>query len=294
MCNIAYFLNTNILNRMKKISLSLFMGAMLSSAAFAQEFKMPAPSPSVTINQEFSTSKIEVSYSRPAVKGRKIFGDLIPFGKEWRTGANGATKITFGEEVSFGGQKVPAGTYSIYTIPGANEWKVMLNPETESWGLSGYDQSKNIASVAAKTIKTKENVESFTIALDNLSKNSCDLSLSWENTKIVVPIKADNDGRIEEYLQSALNSDKPPYLVAARYYFEKGKNLEQALDYSDKAIEGNPKAFYMHWVKAEILSKMGKHQEAVAEAKIAADGAKGSPYEAEYMNNYTKLKNGKK
>lgn len=279
---------------MKKISLSLFMSAMLASAAFAQDFKMPAASPSATINQEFSTSKIEVTYSRPSAKGRKVFGDLVPFGKEWRTGANGATKITFGEEVSFGGKIVPAGTYSIYTVPGASEWKVMLNPETENWGLSGYDQSKNIASVSVKPSKTGNKVESFTISLDNLTKNSCDLNLAWENTKVVVPIKADNDGRIEEYLQSALNSDKPPYLVAARYYFEKDKNLEQALDYSNKAIEGNPKAFYMHWVKAEILSKMGKHQEAVAEAKIAADGAKGSPYETEYMNNYTKMKNGKK
>ncbi|RYD96411.1 MAG: DUF2911 domain-containing protein [Sphingobacteriales bacterium] len=274
---------------MKKISLLLFTGMVLGSAVFAQDFKMPAPSPATTINQEFSTSKIEIVYSRPAVKGRKIFGDLVPFGKEWRTGANGATKITFGEEVIFGGKVVPAGTYSIYTIPNKTSWDVILNPETENWGLSGYDKSKNVASVKANVINTKDKVESFTIALDNISKNSCDLILAWENTKVIVPVKADNDQRIQSYLTEALQSEKPPYLVAARYYFEKGKNLDQALAYTEKAIAENPKAFYIQWVKAEILSKMGKKTEAIAAAKLAADGAKGTPYEAEYANNLKNL-----
>lgn len=278
---------------MKKLSLIVCMSALISVSGFAQEFKMPAASPSTSIVQDFSTSSIEVSYSRPSAKGRKIFGDLVPYGKEWRTGANGATKVTFGEEVRFGTTVVPAGTYSLYTIPGEKTWEVILNSGTENWGLSGYDKSKNIASIKVNAIALKENVETFTIAIENVTKNSCELTLAWEKTKVAIPIKADNDQRIETYLKESLNSDKPPYLVAARYYFEKGKQLDQALEYANKAIESNPDAFYMHWLKAEILYKMGRKAEALVAAETAAKGAKGSPYEAEYTNNYNKMKNGK-
>lgn len=274
---------------MKKITLGLFLSTMVASGAWAQDFKMPAPSPSATISQEFSTSKIDLQYSRPATKGRKIFGDLVPFGKEWRTGANSASKITFGEEVMFGNTKIAAGTYSIYTIPNKDNWEVILNASTENWGLSGYDKAKNVATVKVKTIGLKDKVESFTMSIEHLNNNSCELSIAWENTKVIVPIKADNTERIEKYLESALATEKPPYLVAAKYYHEKGKNLDQALEYANKAMEANPKAFYIHWIKAEILHSLGNKTEAIEEAKLAADGAKGTPYEAEYKNNLNKL-----
>jgi tetratricopeptide (TPR) repeat protein len=275
---------------MKKFTLGLFLSTIIAGGTWAQDFKMPAPSPATTISQEFSTSKIEINYSRPAAKGRKIFGELIPYGKEWRTGANGASKITFGEDVMFGKTKVPAGTYSIYTVPNKDNWQVILNAATENWGLSGYDKGKNIAVETVKTIALKDKVESFTIAIENLTNNSCSIAIAWEHTKVVVPVKADNTERIEQYLAEALASEKPPYLVAAKYYLEKGKNLNEALDYANKAMEANPKAFYIHWIKAEILDALGQKSEAVEEAKIAAEGAKGTPYEGEYKNNYNKLK----
>ena len=274
---------------MKKIFIAAALGTLMSGGTFAQEFKMPAPSPTTTISQDFSTSTIEIVYSRPGVKGRKIFGDLVPFGKEWRTGANANTKITFGEDVEFGGAKVPAGSYSIYAMPNKTSWEIVLNSSTENWGLSGYDKAKNIAvaNVPVKTIKDK--VESFTISLDNLTKNSADLSFTWENTKVVVPITTNNDKRIEEYIETALQGEKPPYLTAARYYFEKNKNLDNALAYTDKAIAENPKAFYMYSLKADILNKLGKKAAAIEAAKTAAEGAKGTPYEEEYQQNLKKL-----
>jgi hypothetical protein len=274
---------------MKKISFAIAMGLLVATSSFAQEFKMPAPSPSATISQDFSTSKIDISYSRPSMKGRKIFGDIVPFGQEWRTGANGATKITFGEEVFIAGQPLKAGTYSLYTIPGRENWEVIFNNSTENWGLSGYDKSKNVLSVKVGSLQTNETTETFSISVENITKNSCDIVLNWENTRVTIPVKADNEGRIEDYVKTSLKSENPPYMVAARYYLEQGRNLDEALVYADKALQANPKGFYIHWMKAQILSKQGRKKEAIAEAKKAADGAKGSPYEAEYANNYKEI-----
>ncbi|MNE36842.1 hypothetical protein D3C80_1306720 [compost metagenome] len=113
--------------------------------------------------------------------------------------------------------------------------------------------------------------------------------MNWENTRVTIPVKADNEGRIEDYVKTSLKSENPPYMVAARYYLEQGRNLDEALVYADKALQANPKGFYIHWMKAQILSKQGRKKEAIAEAKKAADGAKGSPYEAEYANNYKEI-----
>lgn len=274
---------------MKKISFAIAMGLLVATSSFAQEFKMPAPSPGCTMSQDFSTSKIDISYSRPSMKGRKIFGDIVPFGQEWRTGANGATKVTFGEEVYIGGKPLKAGTYSMYTVPGRESWEVIFNTSTENWGLSGYDKSKNVLSVQVAALQTNETTETFTISVENITKNSCDIVLNWETTRVAIPVKADNEGRIEEYVKSALKSENPPYMVAARYYLEQGRNLDEALTYADKALQANPKGFYIHWMKAQILSKQGRKKEAIAEAKKAADGAKGSPYETEYANNYKEI-----
>ena len=274
---------------MKKISFAIAMGLLVATSSFAQEFKMPAPSPGCTMSQDFSTSKIDISYSRPSMKGRKIFGDIVPFGQEWRTGANGATKVTFGEEVYIGGKPLKAGTYSMYTVPGRESWEVIFNTSTENWGLSGYDKSKNVLSVQVAALQTNETTETFTISVENITKNSCDIVLNWETTRVAIPVKADNEGRIEEYVKSSLRSENPPYMVAARYYLEQGRNLDEALTYADKALQANPKGFYIHWMKAQILSKQGRKKEATAEAKKAADGAKGSPYETEYANNYKEI-----
>lgn len=273
---------------MKKLSFAIAMGLLVATSSFAQEFKMPAPSPSSTLSQDFSTSKIDISYSRPSVKGRQIFGDIVPFGHEWRTGANGATKVTFGEDVYISGKMLKAGTYSLYTIPNKESWEVIFNKSTENWGLSGYDKAKNVLSVTLPVAQTNL-TETFSITIDDITKNTCNIVLAWEKARVSIPVKVDNEGRIEAYIEKSLKGDNPPYMVAAKYYLEQGKNLDQALVYSDKAIQANPKAFYIHWMKAQILDKLGKKKEAIAEAKIAADGAKGSPYEAEYANNYKQI-----
>ena len=275
---------------MKRMIFSMIM--MSGVAAFAQstDFKMPVASPSTTVQQTFSTSFISVEYSRPSMNGREVFGALVPYGNVWRTGANSATKITFGEDVSLNGTPVMAGSYSLYTIPGEKIWTIIINKNTGNWGTSGFDKKDDVAEFKVPVQVISDKVETFTISIDNITNKSCDLAISWANTRIPIKIKADNDARIMSWLDKELKGDKPPYQAAASYYLDNGKDLKLALEYATKSIDANPKAFYLHWLKARVLSKMGNKKEALKEAKIAADAAANTPYALEYQNNYDSLK----
>lgn len=275
---------------MKRIIFSMIMMSSISAYSQSDDFKMPMPSPTANIHQTFSTSFIDIEYSRPSMKGREIFGGLVPYGNVWRTGANSATKITFGEPVSFGGKAIKEGSYSLYTIPGESAWTIILNKNTGNWGTSGFDKKDDVAEIKVPVRPSSDKIETFTISIDNITPNSCELSLNWATTRVPIKIQADNGPRIMAWLDKELKGDKPPFQQAASYYLENGRDLKQALDYSNKAIAGNPKAFYLHWLKARILSKMGNKTEALKEAKVSADAAVGTPYEVEYKNNYESLK----
>jgi len=275
---------------MKKIFITFLFGVSLSFNAFSQDMKLPAPSPTAVIKQDFSTSAIEITYSRPSMRGRKIFGDLIPFGQVWRTGANAATKISFGEDVMLAGQLLKAGTYALYTIPGETTWKVIINKGISNWGVSGFDEKDDVLQFDIPAKKTADAVQSFTIAVENLNGNKCDLVLSWENTKVTIPVFADNDKKITEYLETSINSPKRPFQQAANYYLETNQNLDKALEYTDKAIAENKDAFWLYWLKARIYQKQGKKTEALAAAQKAADLAASTPYASEYKRNSDNLK----
>jgi len=274
----------------------LVTSALITATALtagAQDFKMPAPSPTTTISQDFSTSKIEITYSRPAIRGRVIFGELVPYGKVWRTGANSATKLTFGEEVSLAGKSLKAGTYALYTIPTEKEWKVIINTGVSNWGVSGFDDKDDVIAFSVPVQKAPETVQSFTISIDNITINSADITMAWENTKVVIPVKTNNNDRIVQYLEKELQGKKPPFQQAANYYLETSQQLDKAATYADKAIDANPDAFYLHWLKARILDKQGKHEEAISAAKKAAEGAASTPYAEEYKGHLEKLQKGK-
>lgn len=274
---------------MKHLFSTLILSAAVSTA-IAQDFKMPAPSPTTTVKQDFSLSSIELTYSRPAMRGRKIFGDVVPFGNVWRTGANSPTKITFGEDVTVGGQKVAAGSYALYTVPGEKEWKIILNKGLGNWGTQGFDDKDDVATFTVPSHQIPETIQSFSISINNITINSCDVMLLWENTAVLFPVKADNDKAITDYLNKALQGDKPPYQQAANYYLETGSNLEQAATYADKAIESNKDAFYLYWLKARILAKLGKKSEALEAAKTSAEKAASGAFADEYKNDYERLK----
>jgi hypothetical protein len=260
---------------MKKI----FLGTlMLASMAFAnaQTVRTPQPSSTTTVKQEFGLSNIELSYSRPNMKGRKIFGDLVPFNAVWRTGANNATTLTFGDEVIIGGTKVPAGKYGLLTIPGASEWTVIITKQTDVTSPSAYDQSKDVVRVKATPTQMPFNIESFTIMFSDVKANSIAVGMMWDNIYVEFPITADIDSKVMAQIDNAMNKDNKPYFQAAMYYMDNGKDLNKANEWFDKAIAQNPTVFWVYHQKANCLAKLGKKQEAIATANKSIELAKAA------------------
>lgn len=242
--------------------------------ADAQQIKTPAPSPAQTIKQDFGISSVELTYSRPGMRGRKIFGDLVPYGKIWRTGANSPTRIKFADDVSIGGVAVKAGDYALYTIPNQNEWEVILNKGIGNWGVDGYKESDDVARFKVKPMTTPMQAETFTMQFANIKSASMDLRLVWDKTAINIPITTDIDSKIMAQINNAMNKDNRPYFQSAMYYLEAGKDLKQALAWFDKAVEQNPNAFWIHHQKANALAKLGRKEEAKSTAMKSMELAK--------------------
>lgn len=259
---------------MKKISAYLSAAALcvaVSVPAIAQGIKMPSPSPTQTVKQDFALSSVEVTYSRPAMKGRTIMGDLVPYGKLWRTGANGATRIKFGEDVKVNGKPVPAGEYAIYTVPGKETWEVVLNKGLKNWGIDGYKKEEDVVRFEVKAMEMPFSVESFMVAFDKVMPTSMTMMLAWDKTAVPVEITADIDSKVMASIDEAMKGDKKPYFQAAMYYFETGRDLKKALEWVDLAAKENPNAFWVLHQKARIQAKSGDKAgaKATAEQSIA-------------------------
>jgi hypothetical protein len=256
------------MNRTKLMTLAgaLMLGSFAMTAT-AQTLKVPAPSPQQTLKQGFGLGDITLDYSRPAAKGRVVFGDLVPYGKVWRTGANSTTKITFSDDVQVEGQEVKAGTYGLYTIPGKDSWTVMLYKDLSLAGnVASYNTENEVLRVKVKPVNLSYNVESFTIALGKVMPTSATLDISWERTRVPVKITTDIDGKIMKNIDQTINNDNRPYFQAASYYYENGKDLTKALDWANKASDQNPKAFWVKMLKAKIQLKMGDKKAAISTA----------------------------
>ena len=255
-----------------------FTGAavIMMLAADAQALKTPAPSPSQTIKQEFGITNVELTYSRPSLKGRKLYTDLAPTGKLWRTGANAATRIKFADDVQVGGADVKAGDYVIYTIPTANEWEVIINKGINNWGSDGYKQEEDVARFKVKPMTMPQPMETFTMQFANIKPNSTELHIMWDRTAVSVPISMDVDKKVMAQINNVMNKDSRPYFQSAMYYMESGKDMNQALTWFDKAIEQTPNAFWMHHQRANALAKLGKKEEARAAANKSMELAKAA------------------
>lgn len=240
----------------------------------AQSIKTPAPSPPQFVRQDFGLSNIELSYSRPGVKGRMVFGDLVPYGKVWRTGANQATTLTFGDDVIIGDTKVPAGKYGLLTIPAQDEWTFIITRQLDVTSPAAYKQDQDVLRVKASAHDLPFALETFTILFADVTSNSCNLQVIWDKTVVSLPIRTDIDTRIMTQIDNALNKDNRPYYTAAVYYVDNGKDLNKALEWFDKAITQDPKAFYAVYQKARCQAKMGKKQEAIATAKKSIELSK--------------------
>jgi tetratricopeptide (TPR) repeat protein len=241
--------------------------------ATAQAIKTPQPSPGQTIKQDFGISSIELTYSRPGIKGRKIFGDLVPYGKVWRTGANSATRIKFTDDVTIGGQPLKAGEYAIFSIPGETEWEMIINKGSANWGTD-YDASLDLVHFKAKSVKMEAPVETFTMQFANVKPTSAELHIMWDRTAVAIPITTEIDSKVMAQIGAAMGRDSRPYFQAAMYYLDTNKDLAQAIIWFDKALEQTPDAYWVYHQKANALAKQGKKAEARTAAQRSMDLAR--------------------
>jgi len=264
---------------MKRIFLALTATALMYTAQ--AQLKTPAPSPSQTVKQEFALSSVELSYSRPGIKSRKLYTDIAPAGKVWRTGANGATTLTFGEEVTIGGVKVPAGKYGLLSIPDKKSWILIISKQTDVTSPAAYKADMDVVRIPVAVTKTKTAVETFTIQFANVKSTSLDIELLWDKSMVSLPVTVDIDSKIMASIDASMKTDKPAYFQAAMYYMENGKDLNQALTWFNKAVEQQPDAFWVQHQWANCLAKLGKKPEAIAAAnrsKELAQKAKNDDY----------------
>ena len=262
---------------MYKLLVSLVVTGCLYQGTFAQSITTPAPSSHQTVKQELGLSSIELTYSRPGVKGRKIFGDLVPYGKVWRTGANQATTITFGDAVTIGGTKIAAGKYGLLSIPAADEWTFIITRQLDVTNPAAYKPDQDVVRVKATPHELPFPIETLSVLFANVTPNSCDLQLIWDNIVVALPITTDIDTRIMAQIDNAMSKDNHPYFTAAEYYLDNGKDLNKALEWFDKAIAQDPSpggSFFIVYQKARCLAKMGKKAEAKATAQKGIELAK--------------------
>lgn len=254
----------------------LFAALSLGFGLQAQ-IKTPQASPFQKIEQTVGLTDVTLEYSRPSMRGRTIFGNLVPFDKIWRTGANANTKITFSDDVEIGKTAVKAGTYAIFTKPGASNWDVYFYSDANNWGEPGkWDDSKVVAKVNVATQLMNMPVETFTFTFDDLKNDSAILGIHWDKTYVGVPIKFNTDKVVSASIERAMGGPTAgDFYNAAIYYFEADKDINQAKAWMDKAMEmtKNP-AFYQLRQKSLIYAKAGDKKGAIAAAKESLELAK--------------------
>ncbi len=249
---------------------------MLAALPASAQLELPAASPSAKVMQDVGLTEVTVDYSSPAVKGRKIWGDLVPWDKMWRTGANQTTKITFSRDVTFGGKPVPAGTYALVTFPTQKEWTVVLNKELGLFGGGkAYDAKDDVARVTATPTEIP-NRERLTFLFSNTTDDQTSLDLEWEKLRVSVPVKVDTTTHAQNNIKSAVGGAAGSLANAARYVAETSKDYATALKYADNSIALQP-SWYNNWIKADILARSGKYAEARKFAQTAWDMGQKDP-----------------
>ncbi len=248
---------------------SLFAACCLMAFPAVAELKLPPPSPSAMVKQQVGLTDVTVEYSSPGVKGRKVWGEVVPFDKPWRTGANAPTKITFSRDVTFGGKSVPAGTYSLATLPTAKGWTVVLNKDVGPWENKLYDAKTEVARVTA-TASAIPVRERLAFLFTNTTDTDTSLDLEWEALRVSVPIKIDTAKMMAASIKEAVEESWQTHAQVARYYGNAGNDLEAALKYADTSL-GIESNWYNNWVKAELLAKKGNFAEARKLAQTAWD-----------------------
>jgi hypothetical protein len=264
----------------------LVVGTMLSLAVTAQ-VKIPSPSPTQTLIQDFGLGKIEIVYSRPSLKGRAAFGNgsvLAPTGIVWRTGANSATKVTFSHPVTIGNKTLAAGAYGLFTIPGEKEWTIIFNSNSKGWGSFTYNEAEDVVRVNVKPEITSNSTETFIIGVGDITPETAAIYLKWDKTLVSVPISTDIKSTIRSQIEAATTgatANSSAYQAAANFYFDMDKDYDKALVFVDKAIAVDAKAYWLFLLKAKTQKELGDKKGARASAEICiklAEAAKNADY----------------
>ena len=270
---------------MKKLVLFAFALTLMFSVN--AQVETPQPSPFTKIEQKVGLTDVTLEYSRPSMKGRKIFGDLVPYGKMWRAGANKNTMVTFSDDVKIEGKSVKKGKYAIYSIPGKETWTIMLYSDLSLGGnVNGYDKSKEVIRFDVKTIISPEEMESFNFMIDNLKTNSATIAFMWGSYYVPFNIEVEVDNKVMAAIEKTMSGvSRNDYYQAARYYYNSGKDLDQALTWAKAANEiaaneGNPRYWQLR-LEAQIQAKKGDYKRAtakIAESTAAAKKAGNNGY----------------
>lgn len=277
---------------MKQLILALFVSVI--SLNVNAQVKTPKPSPKSKLEQKVGLTDVTIEYSRPGIKGRTIFGDLVPYGKVWRTGANENTTVTFSDDVVIDGKTLKKGTYALYTKPNATTWEVLFYSDTKNWGTPReWDESKVALKTSAKVIPVPMNVETFTITIDDITNNSALLGMLWEKAYVGVKFETPTDKGVEASISKVLNGPAAAdYYEAAVYYLTSKKDISKARTWIDKAVEmtnEKPKFWYIHQ-QALIHKEAGDKKSAKKAAMRSLKLAKEAKYQAYIKKNEDLLK----
>jgi hypothetical protein len=260
---------------MKKL-FTCIIAMMVFTAVNTYAQLTPQPSSTQSIVQDFGLGKINLTYSRPDVKGRKIFGGMEPYGAVWRTGANSATVIKFTDEVTMEGNKIPAGEYGLFSIPGEKEWTIILSKQPKQWGAYLYKEADDFLRFKVKTEHVAALTETMTLAFTNVTTTTCDLQMMWEHSGFVIHMTTDIDAKVMARIDSAMKTDKKPYYEALIYYYNNNKDMDKALAWATELEKDKdfPPFVPKLW-KARILLKKGDKAAAITTAqegvKMATD-----------------------
>ena len=253
---------------MKKLT---FIVCFSVVSALSAQLNHPKASPLTTTNQEVGLTSIKVEYSRPAVRGRKIFGGLVPYGRIWRMGANASTKITFESDVTIMGNILAKGTYALYAFPEAEAWEIVFHNNLTHWGdgRRDYDPNEDALRINVVPRETNSFQENFLITFDIIDHNKLSFILRWESTEINIPINVDTHGQMEVEIAKQLvdNPTAQTYYEAARYYQEQNIKYETALKYLELAIEMGGDTYYFHRVKSLVEAALGNYESAISSAQ---------------------------
>lgn len=274
----------------------LLVIALVFAVSFATnaQVETPQPSPFSKVEQKIGLTDVTLEYSRPSMKGRAIFGELVPYGKLWRTGANANTKITFSDDVMIGGSKVKAGSYAIFTTPNETSWDVVFYSDTQNWGTPAkWDDNLVAAKVSTEVMKMPMKVETLTMTFDELTNNSGTLGIIWEDVYVGVKIEVPTAEKVSANIEKAMSGPgAADYFSSAVYYLQEGKDIEKAVKWIDKAVDmtkDDPRFWYLRQ-QSLIHAKAGNKEGAIAAAKASLAAAEKAGNEDYIKMNKASLK----